>query len=232
MSYENKYLKYRNKYLSLKNILQMGGSSVNPETLPIKHRERADILLEGINPLIFVFDCDYTIWPFDCDGRRQNDVVFPYIRRPDGNVFDANGKPANPYPDVPNILGALYDAGIQVTFASRNPSVRQVYQLLNAIPMKSKQPCLSLLDSMRNNYGFLQAYDSGENNKLVHFNKIKEVTKIDFNNMVFFDDNRNNVEHAETLGVISVLLSKQTGLTWDAVDNALGRWRTRLTAIP
>ena len=116
MSYENKYLKYRNKYLSLKNILQMGGSSVdvqmateprNPIELPIIHRERADILLEGINPLIFVFDCDYTIWPFDCDGRKQNDVLFPYIRRPDGSVFDATGKPANPYPEVPNILGAL-----------------------------------------------------------------------------------------------------------------------------
>lgn len=226
MSYENKYLKYRNKYLSLKNFLQIGGSSFNSEIVS-EPRKRADIFNEGANPLIFVFDCDYTIWPFDCDGRRENDVRFPYIRRPDGSVFDANGKPANPYPEVPNILGALYDAGIQVTFASRNPSVRQVYQLLNTIPMKSKQPCLTLLDSMRNNYGFLQAYDSGENNKLVHFNKIKEVTKIDFNNMVFFDDNRNNIEHAETLGVISVLLSKQTGLTWDAIDNALGRWRAR-----
>ena len=154
MSYENKYLKYRNKYLSLKNFLQIGGSSFNSEIMS-EPRKRADIFNEGANPLIFVFDCDYTIWPFDCDGRRQNDVVFPYIRRPDGSVFDANGKPANPYPEVPYILGALYDSGIQVTFASRNPSVRQVYQLLNTIPMKSKQPCLTLLDSMRNNYGFL-----------------------------------------------------------------------------
>jgi hypothetical protein len=66
---------------------------------------------------------------------------------------------------------------------------------------------------------------------ILHLTKIKDTAKIDFNNMVFFDDNRNNVEHAETLGVISVLLSKETGLTWDAVDYALGRWRARQYGI-
>jgi magnesium-dependent phosphatase 1 len=205
-------------------------NQVVPTPVPVQApRQRAAIFTEGPNPRLFVFDCDYTIWPFDCDGRHAHDVLSPFIRRPDGTVVDRYARAANPYPNVPYILGALYDAGIQVAFASRNPSRVYVRELLQAIPLQSQQPGLSLWSCLRGRDDLFHAYSSGgTNNKLRHFNAIKAASGLQFTDMVFFDDAPGNVTHAESISIISILLSQATGLTWDAIDTVVGRWRQRL----
>jgi magnesium-dependent phosphatase 1 len=199
-----------------------------PIILP--YRQRSQIFTEGQNPSLFIFDCDYTIWPFDCNGSRSHDVLSPFYRYPDGNVVDKFGRFANPYPNVPHILGALYDAGIPVAFASRNPSTGYVKELLQAIPLKSHQTGLSLWDCLRGREDLFHAYSSGgSNNKLRHFTAIQSATGLNFTDMVFFDDGPINVTHAESIGIISILLKQVTGLTWDAIDDVVGRWRERLS---
>lgn len=220
------------KYSSKFGNLYGGAINSDPEPVPQEPRQRSAIFSEGKNPLLFVFDCDYTIWPYDCDGPngypRGRDVYYPFLRISNEKVIDRYGNPANSYPDVPFILGALYDAGIQVAYASRNRSSKYLEELLKAIPLQSQQPGLSLWDCLRGRKDLFHAYSSGShNNKLLHFTNIRNVSGIDFSNMVFFDDNNHNVDHAETLGITSILLTQATGLTWDAIDSALGRWRTR-----
>jgi magnesium-dependent phosphatase 1 len=223
------YIHKYNKYLS--KLQNSYGGVVNSEAAP-EPRQRSAIFSEGPNPPLFVFDCDYTIWPYDCDGPHPypygRDVYSPFTRLPNGYVHDKYGNSANSYPDVPFILGALYDAGIQVAYASRNKSSGYVEELLRSIPLQSQQPGLSLWDCLRGRRDLFHAYGSGgQNNKLLHFTNIRNVSGIDFPNMVFFDDNNRNVAHAETLGIISILLTMQTGLTWDAIDNVLRRWRAK-----
>jgi magnesium-dependent phosphatase-1 len=231
--YKNKLDKYIVKLHKLSggvNNSEAASEAIPMEVSDIKLEEqRSNILSEGPNPALFIFDCDYTIWPFDCDGPHPNDVYAPFTRLENNIVVDRYSRYANPYPDVPYILGALYDAGIQVAYASRNPSSRDVANLLSAIPLMSKKPRLSLLDCLRGRADLFHAYSSGGvNNKLLHFTNIRYASQFDFNNMVFFDDNNGNITHAESIGITSILLNKATGLTWDAFDNCIRRWRQKM----
>jgi len=232
--YKNKLDKYFIKLHKLNG--GSNNSEAAPEPIPMQisnlklEDQRSNILSEGPNPLLFIFDCDYTIWPFDCDGPHYdgNDVYAPFIRLENNTVIDRFGKPANPYTDVPYILGALYDAGIQVAYASRNPSARDVASLLSSIPLMSKKPRLSLLDCLRGRIDLFHAYSSGGvNNKLLHFTNIRYASQFDYNNMVFFDDNNGNITHAESVGITSILLDKPTGLTWNAFNNCIRKWREK-----
>ena len=63
----------------------------------------------------------------------------------------------------------------------------------------------------------------------MHFTNIRYTSQLDYNNMVFFDDNNGNITHAESIGITSILLNKATGLTWDAFDSCIRRWRERAT---
>lgn len=227
--YKDKLDKYNAKLYNL-----IGGAGVVPE--PAQEpaqvpRQRSAIFSDGPNPPLFVFDCDYTIWPFDCHGPERTDPQPPYTRAVDGHVYGRNPYIysgtilADPYPDVPYILGALYDAGIQVAFASRNRSADHIEALLKAIPLQSQHPRLTLWDCLRGRRELFHAYSGNQYNKLVHFNNLKSQSGIDFPNMVFFDDNRYNTSHAESIGIISILLFQATGLTWDTVKNVVDRWR-------
>lgn len=242
--YKDKFNKYSVK---LHNLIGGAGALPEPAPEPVPEpavvqapRQRSAIFSEGPNPPLFVFDCDFTIWPFDCDGPALTDPQPPYTRGAHGYVYGVNpiyNYPpihADPYPNVPYILGALYDAGIQVAFASRNRSADQIEALLRLIPLQSQQPGLSLWDSLRGRRDLFHAYSSGsnggENNKLRHFTRLRNASSVGFPNMVFFDDNRHNTNHAESIGIISILLSQASGLTWDAIDNVVGRWRARQAA--
>jgi magnesium-dependent phosphatase 1 len=234
--YNYKYNKYIHK-------LSGGGSAPEPminsesvsgpapEPVPVvAPRQRSSIFSEGPNPAIYIFDCDYTIWPYDCNGNRFRDANPPFFCYEDGTVVDKYGKIINPYPNVPHILGALYDAGIQVAYASRNPSSNYVEELLKVIPLVSKTPGLKLWDCLCGRRDLFHAYSSGgTNNKLLHFSAIHAATGLTFTDMVFFDDGPINVSHAESIGIISSLLNQSTGLTWDAIDTVVGRWRQRLS---
>jgi HAD superfamily phosphatase (TIGR01681 family) len=249
--YKDKLNKYNEKLYNL-----IGGAEPAPEPVPAQEpkpvpvqepeqipaeapRQRSAIFSEGPNPSLFVFDCDYTIWPFDCHGPEPTDPQPPYIRAADGHVYGGNPYiyhatiPANPYPNVPNILGALYDAGIQVAFASRNRSAGHIKALLRAIPLQSQHPGLTLWDCLRDKGELFHAYSSGhQNNKLAHFINISSRSGVTYPNMVFFDDNKHNIDHSKSIGIISILLSKETGLTWDAIDDVVRTWRARQASAP
>jgi hypothetical protein len=59
-----------------------------------------------------------------------------------------------------------------------------------------------------------------------HFMAIQDASGIPFNDMVFFDDLPENVAHAHTIGVTSIIVGRR-GLTWDAMARGIDSWRQK-----
>jgi magnesium-dependent phosphatase 1 len=199
-----------------------------PASTPYQRATAA--LATGPNPSILVFDCDYTVWPFDCDKN----VVAPFMSSPWSGVYDKYGRPSNAYHDVPSIFGAIIDAGIPVAFLSRNPSSDSVRQLLQALPCLNKVGAVEkhLWDSMPSPEYF-HAYSSGGigKGKDRHFAALQSVCGIPFTNMVFFDDMADNIQAAANSGVTSVHLTRN-GLTASAFVCGIEGWRkSRVPAL-
>lgn len=187
-------------------------------------------ILNGRKPSIIVFDCDWTLYPYDCDKDR----IAPFHTNYYGLV-DVWGQRSEPYPDVPHILGAIVDAEIPVAFLSRNPSADALENLLRNIPLFSeKRGPLSLWDAMPSR-DYFQAYSARSagghgKGKDRHFAALRAATGIHFNYMVFFDDMKDNIEAAAAQGTTSVLLGKP-GLTWPAFIGGIAGWREQLEKI-
>ena len=54
-------------------------------------------ILNGRNPQVIVFDCDWTLYPYDCGKHR----LAPFEATPHG-ILDYWGRWANAYPDYPD----------------------------------------------------------------------------------------------------------------------------------
>lgn len=184
-------------------------------------------LLTGPTPSILVFDCDWTLYPYDCD----KDCVSPFERTSHG-VVDFWGRWADPYPHVPSIFGAIIDAEIPVAFLSRNPSADAVRNLLQTISVQSKRlGTVSLWDSIPTP-DYFHAYSSNGygKGKDRHFAALKSSTGIPYRNLLFFDDLKDNIDAAAAQGTTSVLLGK-SGLTWAAFADGIRGWRGRIEKI-
>jgi magnesium-dependent phosphatase 1 len=178
-----------------------------------------------MNPGAFVFDLDYTIWPFDCD----KDVIAPFTMCDDGNIRDRNGKLANPYPDVPSIIAHIIDKGIPIIFASRNRSRNSIKALLKTIPIMCYNKNIKTLWDALMLPNLLHAYSSDGigNGKDKHFAAIYKDTLINFTRMIFYDDIPENIDAAKAQGTTSILLSRTHGLTWQKFSEGIVEWRSR-----
>lgn len=200
--------------------------SVAPRTT---YEDALDSLRAGPTPSLLVFDCDWTLYPFDCDKHR----IAPFRWESWHGVVDYYGRPSNSYTDVSNIFGAIIDSGIPVAFLSRNPSAEPLRQLLSVIPCNTKLQTTKkcILDAMPSD-AYFHAYssDSFGKGKDKHFCALKKVSSIPFSDMLFFDDMPDNISAAEVQGTTSVLLGR-TGFTLEAFTGGLGRWRQKKAAI-
>jgi magnesium-dependent phosphatase-1 len=177
------------------------------------------------NPSLLVFDCDFTIWPFDCD----KDVFSPFRNIPFGGIIDCFGRPANPFRDIQKIFAGIVDAGIPVAFLSRNPSAVYIEELLRCIMIypKTKSP-MSLWDAMPSREYF-HAYSSGGvgKGKDKHFAALQKVCSIPFHKMLFFDDLPENILAAQAQGTTTVLVGVTRGLNVEAMDAGIDLWRSK-----
>ena len=166
-------------------------------------------------PLI-VFDCDYTLWPFDCD----KEVIAPFSYM-GGGIVDVWSRPANPYPEVRAVFQYIIEHNMSFAIASRNPSADSIAQLLACIiPVDGDKSIWSMLPA-----GCFHAYSSGTAKaKTAHFKRISQATGRPLSDMVFFDDLPENVQVASSQGVTCVLLGQRTGLTMAAFKCGLEAW--------
>jgi magnesium-dependent phosphatase-1 len=182
-------------------------------------------LIPKMNPATFVFDLDYTIWPFDCD----KDVIAPFTMCDDGNIRDRYGRIANPYPDVPGIIAHIIDKGIPIIFASRNRSRGSIEALLKTIPIVCHNENIKTIWDALMLPNLLHAYSSDGigKGKDKHFAAIYNDTLINFTRMIFYDDIPENIEAARAQGTTSILLSRRYGLTWQKFSEGIVEWRSR-----
>ena len=177
------------------------------------------------NPKLLVFDCDWTLYPYDCDKHRQA----PFQLGVNG-LQDVHGFLSQPYPSVPDIFGCIKEAGIPVAFLSRNPSSNSIENLLRTIPVHSSSGNFTLWDTMPSeNYFHAYSSDGVGTGKDKHFAALKKVSEVDYGDMIFFDDFWDNIEAAEAQGTVSVNV-RNGGLTWKALYEGLARWRQREAA--
>jgi magnesium-dependent phosphatase 1 len=188
-------------------------------------KTESSLFSDGVKPDLVVFDCDYTLWPFDCD----KDIRGPYIIHENGFIMDYMYRNANPYKDVISIVEGLVDADIPIAYASRNPSNYQIEQLLKSIRINPKtKPHIRNMWDVLKSHSFFHAYSShgGGPGKTKHFQAIQNATGISYKKMIFFDDLPENIQHARLLGITSVLVTQKNGLTWQDINNGFNAWRS------
>lgn len=185
-------------------------------------KTESSIFSDGAKPDLVVFDCDYTLWPFDCD----KDVRAPFYIDSNGLIRDYKNNSSNPYKDVVSIIEGLVDADIPIAYASRNPSIFHLEQLLRSIRINPKtKPHIQNMWDVLPSTSYFHAYSSNGSGtgKTMHFNAIQKATGISFKKMIFFDDLPENIYNARLLGITSMLL--KTGLNWQDIYIAFNSWR-------
>ncbi|KAE9990028.1 hypothetical protein EG327_001957 [Venturia inaequalis] len=185
-------------------------------------------------PKLFVFDLDYTLWPFWVDCH-----VSPPIKavQGGGKVRDRYGEGFGFYDEVGVVLGGLKKRNIPIAIASRTEApdlARETLKLLR-VP-QSQIPASTSSDSTSTTstdsaspsttkamdlFTHLQIYPGS---KIRHFERLHATTQLAYEEMVFFDDEARNRE-VERLGVVMWLV--RDGVSVSEVDEGVRSWRKR-----
>ncbi|CAB0011108.1 unnamed protein product [Nesidiocoris tenuis] len=138
-------------------------------------------------PKLVVFDLDYTLWPFWVDTH-----VSPPFRKVNGNVVDMRNSKIKFYPDTPKVLQTLSDLKIPIGVASRTSEIEGANQLIELFGWEK--------------YFFQKEIYPGC--KIAHFEKIKKKTGLEYEEMLFFDDDSRNLKDLARLNIPCVHVIK------------------------
>lgn len=158
-------------------------------------------------PKLFVFDLDYTLWPFWCDTH----VCPPFHQDKNGQVVDCSGYKINLYHNVKTVLSCLSEHGILIAAASRTdepPTAEKLLQILD----------------INKYFNFKQIYPGC---KVTHFKKLKEQSKIEYDEMVFFDDEHRNIQDITEIGVVCQHVSRN-GVSINEVIKCIKNFKEKL----
>jgi magnesium-dependent phosphatase 1 len=179
---------------------------------------------EGLKykPTCVVFDLDYTLWPYLIDA----DIAPPLKSRLVNKkpiVVDAKNTQIVHFDDVPCILRTLRE----VCFA-QSPSKHYI-----AIASKAtvRELALELIEL----FGWTKYFDSFQIHsgiKTVHMKSIYAELKLgNFNQILFFDDTKKNVQQTEEIGLTAHYLSRVRGLTVAEMVKGLNKYDARLQTV-
>ncbi|MCJ1469658.1 hypothetical protein MMC07_008294 [Pseudocyphellaria aurata] len=183
-------------------------------------------------PQMLVFDLDYTLWPFWIDTH-----VTPPLKAKagGGGSVDRCGESFSFYPAVPPLLlslAALPSPPI-LSLASRSQAPDLAVTLLKQLQLRTTQasPSTSTSSSSSSSqylpkraldlFTHVQIFPG---DKRTHFARLHKATGIHYDEMLFFDDERRNL-NVESLGVVMHLV--QNGVSVAEVDEGVRVWRER-----
>jgi magnesium-dependent phosphatase 1 len=196
-------------------------------------------------PRLFVFDLDYTLWPFWVDTH-----VSPPLKAYEGGarVRDGYGESFRFYDDVGNVLAGLRALDVKIAAASRTHAPELARDMLKLLRLPTKPVDLQgpthvssnntnssvVLNasgqSSRDGATTAKALDFFDNmqifpgSKIRHFERLQESMGVQFEEMLFFDDESRNRE-VEQLGVVMWLT--RDGVSNDEIDKGVLSWRKR-----
>lgn len=135
---------------------------------------------------MIVFDLDFTLW--DCGGLWVDCARYPFRKLPDRRVVDGNDRHLRFYQEVPDILDEIEKLGCETALASRTEKPGWARELLGFL-------------GRSNHFDYDEIYPGS---KIAHFESLKKRTGIEWNRMLFFDDEPRNIEEVGRLGVTCV----------------------------
>ncbi|XVF01502.1 hypothetical protein REPUB_Repub04eG0094200 [Reevesia pubescens] len=109
------------------------------------------------------------------------------------------------YPEAKGIICALKEKGIDLAIASRSATPHIANSFLESFGIKSFFVTKEIFNS--------------STHKTDHFQKIHSSTRIPFNSMLFFDDEKKNIQAVSNMGVTSIFVSN--GFDLDALTQGL-----------
>ncbi|CAN0523608.1 unnamed protein product [Ectocarpus sp. 12 AP-2014] len=184
-----------------------------------KHPE-GQLHLTSPLPKLVVLDLDKTVWPVYCHEETRG----PYTRCLGNTRFcDSESavecsssfggkKVVRLFPDVVALLRCLQQQGsIRLAVASRSPADEggAARGILGALGLLDLFCCLEI----------------HAGSKAKHFQNIHAATGVEYRDMLFFDDEKHNIKTVRRLGVTCVKVSKESGLTFAAVNAGLKEYR-------
>lgn len=193
----------------------------------------------GPLPKLFVFDLDYTLWPFWVDTHVSGSTLKPVPGSNNTSVADKVGEHYSFYSDVPSVLYALPQLGIRVGVASRTCApdlAREMLKLLYVHPPPAAQDGggggggggSKKKSSGGKSRKALELFDAGleiyPSSKLRHMEALQKRTGLPYGEFLFFDDESRNRD-TESLGVTMCLV--RDGVTWAEVARGVAEWRRR-----
>jgi magnesium-dependent phosphatase 1 len=164
-------------------------------------------------PKMIVFDLDYTLWPFWIDTH----VTPPLKRSSDGlTIKDRYGEAYGFYNDTAGILSSIKEKDIVLGAASRTcaPELAREALTMLKIPGTSSRHAMSMFDH-------LEIYPG---DKKTHFAKLHKKSGLEYEEMLFFDDESRN-KNVETLGVVMQLV--KNGVSKKEIDRGVEAWRKK-----
>lgn len=180
-------------------------------------------------PTLVAFDLDDTIWSPEmwlCSGA-------PFSKCSDGEghvkVLCKDGEQMTYLGDSEAILWALHDeassiSSIRVAYISRTSYPEWAYELLGIMPVRDVANGRGETTTM-SVVGEEDIHQIYPKNKTVHFARVHELTGIPYNEMLFFDNQMDNIESVSPLGVTSIYTPR--GMTWKHWEEGLAKFRNQ-----
>lgn len=116
-----------------------------------------------------------------------------------------------PYDKVGDILRDLHAKGVKIGVASRTSFPEGAKSLIN-------------LYGWNKMVSFKEIYPGC---KITHFRQMKKDSGIEFEDMIFFDNENRNIKDVSSLGVICIFVDSYQGVTKKDVEKALKIYQER-----
>ncbi|KAF2729215.1 hypothetical protein EJ04DRAFT_76328 [Polyplosphaeria fusca] len=180
-------------------------------------------------PKLVVFDIDYTLWPFWVDthvtASRSRGSHKYNLKALEGGlkVKDDYGECFGFYTEVGTILEALRQKGISMSLASRTHApdlAKEMLELLRIPTGSSSKKAYEYFDVAPKIY---------PGDKRDHFRKLQRDSGIEYEDMLFFDDEHRN-KNVEMLGVVMRLVNN--GVSVAEIDAGVMDWRKKHKKLP
>ncbi|MFB6317680.1 magnesium-dependent phosphatase-1 [Saccharicrinis sp. FJH54] len=134
---------------------------------------------------VFVFDLDFTIWDA---GGTWCDCTTPPYRNVNAHILDYHGAEIRLYKDVRTILDRLKTSGKIIAAASRTNAPEIARELLERF-------------RIRPYFDIEEIYPSSKDK---HLSEIMHQSKMNSEDLVFFDDELRNIRDVSKLGIKSI----------------------------